>query len=97
MYASKMVKILINEEEKTIAFIIESENFVEITILPTFKKELDDEVGDLLSATYKFLMNSIPISERQEQGTNVFLQEFISDFVGIDACLLEFPYLDYFQ
>ena len=62
------------EEEKIIAFIIESENFVEITILLAFKKETDDEVGDLLPAMYKFLMNSIPISERQEQGTNVFLQ-----------------------
>ena len=49
MSASKMVKILIKEEEKIIAFIIESENFVEITILPAFKKEIDDEVGDLIS------------------------------------------------
>ena len=69
-----MVKILFKEEEKIIAFIIESETFVEITILPAFKKEIDDEVRDLLPATYKFLMNSIPISERQEQGINVFLQ-----------------------
>ena len=74
MSTSNMVKILIKEEEKIIAFIIESENFVEITILPAFKKEIDDEVGDLLPATYKFLMNSIPVSERKEQGTNVFLQ-----------------------
>ena len=74
MSTSNMVKILVKEEEKIIAFIIESENFVEITILPAFKKELDDEVGDLLPATYKFLINSIPINERQEQGTNVFLQ-----------------------
>ena len=57
-----MVKILIKEEEKIIAFVIESENCVENTILPAFKKEIDDEVGDLLPATYKFLMNSIPIS-----------------------------------
>ena len=69
-----MVKILFKEEEKIIAFIIESKTFVEITILPAFKKEIDDEVRDLLPATYKFLMNSIPISERQEQGINVFLQ-----------------------
>ena len=68
MSTSKMVKILIKEEEKIIAFIIESENFVEITILPAFKKGIEDEVGDLLPAMYKFLMNSIPVSERQEQG-----------------------------
>ena len=67
-----MVKILIKEEEKRIVFIIDSENFLEITILTAFKKEIHDEVGDLPPATYKFLMNSIPISERQ--GTNVFLQ-----------------------
>ena len=68
MSTTKMVKILIKAEEKIIAFIIESENFVEITILPAFKKGIEDEVGDLLPATYKFLMNSIPVSERQEQG-----------------------------
>ena len=73
MSTSNMVKILIKEEEKIVAFVIESENFVEITILPAFKKEIDDEVGDLLPATYKFLMNSIPISERQEQGTNAVI------------------------
>ena len=58
MSTSNMLKTLIKEEEKIIAFIIESVNFVEITILPAFKKEMDNEVGDLLPATYKFLMNS---------------------------------------
>ena len=82
MYTSKMVKILIKEEEKIIAFIIESENFVEITILPAFKKEIDDEVEDLLPATYKFGNHDGQKNPNQPNFSHIANRKF-SNFFGL--------------